>query len=381
MSTAISSPSDVRILALLLGAVLAACTPPIDEGARPRTRAEATEIVAGLRRVVTPEGVDRLETVKLGGLDQWISIRGADRRNPVLLMIHGGPGYASMPTSWYFQRGWEDYFTVVNWDQRGTGKTYVENRGNETAAMLTIERILADAEEIVVWLRRELGRDRIFVLGHSWGSYLGLRLAERHPEWLHAYIGMGQITDLLESERRGWRFAMDAARADGNAEAIAALEAVAPYAEGKAPKLEELRVQRRWVEHYGGSAHGRTGSDDFTAAVRLAPEYTDEDVQLVWVANRLSVERLFPEFLAKVDLSGVAALDCPLILLLGRHDRLVSSRVAAEWFERVRAPEKTLVWFEHSAHEPHSEEPGRMLTALVTLARPFAERAGDVPPY
>jgi proline iminopeptidase len=87
--------------------------------ARPRNRAEATELVAGLRRIVSPEGVDTLQTVRLGGIDQWISIRGTDRRNPILLMIHGGPGYVSMPTSWYFQRAWEEYFTVVNWDQRG----------------------------------------------------------------------------------------------------------------------------------------------------------------------------------------------------------------------------------------------------------------------
>ena len=238
---------------------------------RPRSRAEATELVAGLRRIVSAEGVDRLQTVRLGGIDQWISIRGADRRNPILLMIHGGPGYASMPTSWYFQRGWEEYFTVVNWDQRGAGKTFAANEQDVVAPTMTIDRMIADADELIIWLRREFGRERIFVLGHSWGSYVGLIIAQRHPEWLHAYIGVAQITDMLESERRGWRFAMNAARADNNAEAIAALQAIAPYAVSRPPTTEALLVQRHWVGHYGGTMYRRVDSRDFTRAVALAP--------------------------------------------------------------------------------------------------------------
>ncbi|MEX0733301.1 MAG: alpha/beta fold hydrolase [Steroidobacteraceae bacterium] len=360
-------------------AALGACVPDAEQGVRPRTRAEALEIVSGLRRIVSPEGVDRLEAVHIGGIDQWISIRGTDLRNPILLFIHGGPGYVSMPTSWYFQRGWEEFFTVVNWDQRGAGKTYVGNDSQAVWPTLTIERVVADAEELIAWLRQEYGRDRIFVLGHSWGSVVGLTVARRHPEWLHAYIGMGQITDFLESERRGWRFAMDAARAENNAEAIAALEAIAPYAEETPPTRADLLVQRHWVGHYGGAIYRRADSRDFTRAVSLAPEYTDEDVRRVWIGNQISVERILPELLAGGDLTGTTQLECPLLLLSGRHDYIVSSSAALEWYQRLRAPSKTLVWFERSAHEPLNEEPGRTLMALVTHAWPIAERAGDVP--
>lgn len=360
-------------------AALGACVPDAEQGVRPRNRAEALEIVSGLRRIVSPQGVDRLEAVNIGGIDQWISIRGTDLRNPILLFIHGGPGYVSMPTSWYFQRGWEEFFTVVNWDQRGAGKTYAGNDPRAVFPTLTIERVVADAEELMAWLRREYGRDRIFVLGHSWGSFVGLTVARRHPEWLHAYIGRGQITDFRESERRGWRFAMDAAHAENNAEAMVALEAIAPYAEETPPTLADLLVQRRWVGHYGGAIYRRADSRDFTRAVSLAPEYTDEDVSRVWIGNQISVERILPELLAAGDLTGITQLECPLILLSGRHDFNVSSSAAEEWYQRLRAPSKTLVWFEQSAHEPLNEEPGRMLMALVTHARPIAERAGDVP--
>lgn len=346
----------------------------------PHSRAEAVGIIAELRRVVADQGVERLEKVRIGGIDQWVSIRGNDRRNPVLLMLHGGPGWVAMPTSWYFQRGWEEYFTVVQWDQRGAGKTYVANDPAAVAPTMTRERMVADAEELTAWLRREFGKDRIFVLGHSWGSYLGLELAQRRPEWLHAYIGMGQISNAPESERRGWAWTLQQARQDGNAQAVAELEALAPYAQGNAPvALESLFKQRKWLNHYGGMVHNRRGGDAEAAAIKLSPEYSDQDVSGMWKGNDFSMQHLLADVLT-LDMSGVRRLDTPLFVLLGRHDYNVSSALAAEWFQTVQAPQKTLVWFEQSAHEVMIEEPGKTLMTLVQQVRPIAERAGDVAP-
>src|SRR6266481_2335763 len=162
-------------------AVFAMAPARADEPAKPASRAEATAIIADARKIVTPNGVERLEKVRIGGIDQWISIRGADRRNPVLLYLHGGPGYVSIPMSWWFSRGLEEYFTVVQWDQRATGKTYLLTDPAKVAPTLTRERMIADTEEMAAWARTEFSKDKIFVLGHSWGSFLGLQLAERHP--------------------------------------------------------------------------------------------------------------------------------------------------------------------------------------------------------
>src|SRR5262249_16374437 len=151
---------------------------------RPHNRAEATKIIADLRHIVTPRGIEQLRKVRIGGIDQWISVRGKDRRNPILLYLHGGPGFAMMPTSWTYQAGWEDYFAVVQWDQRGSGKTYGASDPKSVEPTLTYERYLADTEEMIRFLRREYGKDKIFLLGHSWGSALGLSIAEKHPEWL-----------------------------------------------------------------------------------------------------------------------------------------------------------------------------------------------------
>ncbi|WP_145480027.1 alpha/beta fold hydrolase [Stenotrophomonas rhizophila] len=345
----------------------------------PTSRAESTRIIGELRRVVADGGIERLEAVRIGGIDQWVSIRGNDRRNPVLLMLHGGPGWVAMPTSWYFQRGWEEYFTVVQWDQRGAGKTYASNDPARVAPTMTRERMIADSEELVAWLRKEFGKDRIFVLGQSWGSYLGLELAQRRPEWLHAYIGMGQVTNAPESERRGWAWTLQRAKAAGNAEAVAELEALAPYAEGNTPlPLENLFKQRKWLNQYGGMVHNRTGGNAEAAAIRLSPEYTDQDVAAIWKGNDFSMQHLLAEVLT-LDMSQVRGLKTPLFLFLGRHDYNVSSELAAEWFNTVRAPGKQLVWFEQSAHEVMIEEPGKTLLTLVNQVRPIAERAGDTP--
>lgn len=362
----------MRSFLLLILLTLTAVSASATNAPRPFTRADATAAIADMRKIVVPGGIERLEKVRIGGIDQWVSIRGNDPRNPVLLMLHGGPGWVAMPTSWYFQRGWEEYFTVVQWDQRGAGKTYAANDPATVVPTMTIARMNADAEEMVAWVRRELGKDKIFVLGHSWGSYLGLELARKRPEWLHAYIGMGQLANGPESERRGWAWTLQQAQQDGNAEAVADLQSVAPYAQGSTPvPLADLMKQRKWLNHYGGMVYGRNGGGAEAAAIKLSPEYTDDDLAKVWQGNEASENALLSNVLT-TDFNDVRTLDCPVILFLGRHDINVSSTVAAEWFERLQAPSKRVVWFEHSAHEVMNEEPGKTLLSLVQVARPLA---------
>jgi proline iminopeptidase len=361
-------------------AVLATVPVRGQDPAQPASRAEVTAIIANARKILTPNGVERLEKVRIGGIDQWVSIRGVDRRNPVLLLIHGGPGYVSIPMSWWFSRGWEEYFTVVQWDQRAAGKTYLLNDPATIAPTLTRERMIADTVEMAAWARRELGKQRIFVLGHSFGSFLGLQLVELHPEWLYAYIGACQLIDGPESERRGWRFAMDAARREGNAEAVRELGASAPYAApGRIIPIKDIYVERKWVSYYGGAmAHRRDNSAD-SALAQLSPDYTDQEIGRIWEGNKFATPYLLPDVVA-LDLMKTNELAVPLILFVGRHDRTVNSEVAATWFDTVKAPGKQLVWFEHSGHMPMTEEPGKFLLSLVRYARPIAEKAGDVAP-
>lgn len=370
----------MRKLVALLGLLLTALHPASAQApVGPHNRTEAVKIIAGLREIVSPQGLRAIETVPIGGIGQVVSIRSQDLRNPVLIYLHGGPGFVEMPLDWWWNRGWDEYFTVVQWDQRNAGKTYVAS-GPSDPASLTPERFQRDAEELVRWALKRFGKRKVFVLGHSWGSMLGLKLAARHPEWLHAYIGMGQATNSPESERRGWIWTMAQARADGNARAVAELQAIAPYAEKPGPiPVKSILTQRKWLGHYGGAAWRRRGGDFEAAAFKLAPEYTDEDVRNAFKGQEAVTNALLPRILS-TDLSTIRELKVPLLLILGRHDKNVSSEVAAEWFATLRAPSKKLVWFERSAHHMTSEEPGKLLTTLVAHARPIAERAGDAAP-
>ena len=343
------------------------------------SRAEATKIIAKARRIVNPSGVEQLEKVQIGGIDQWVSIRGTDRRNPVLLYIHGGPGYVSIPMSWWFTRGLEEYFTVVQWDQRAAGKTFLLTDPAKIASTVTTERMIGDVEEMAGWARREFGKEKIFVLGHSYGSFLGLQVAQRHPEWFYAYIGVCQSINGPENERRGWRFAIDAARRAGNAEALRELEAIAPYAApGQTVPVKDLYIQRKWVGSYGGVMAYRTDNSADSDLVQLSPDYSEQEISHIWDGNKFATPYLLPD-LVSTDLSKISKLTVPLILFEGRHDMNVNSDVATAWFDKVRAPEKHLVWFEHSGHMPMTEEPGKFLISLVRFARPIAERARDTP--
>jgi len=177
-----------------------------------------------------------------------VSVRGTDRRNPVLPYIHGGPGYVSIPMSWWFSCGLEEYFTVVQWDQRAAGKTYSSPILPRSRGPSQPNGWSNDVDVMAAWARHEFDKDRILVLGHSYGGFLGLRFAQHHPERLYAYIGVCQSINGPENERGGRRFAVDAAGRAGNSEAMRELEAIAPYAApGQTIPIKDLYVQRKWV--------------------------------------------------------------------------------------------------------------------------------------
>lgn len=356
------------LIALPCGESLAAAGKPAF------TRDDARAIIDDLQKVVTPHGIDRRLLVPINGTRQWITVRGRDLGNPVLLFIHGGPAAPEIPASWTFQNGWEGYFTVVQWDQRGSGKTYNANDPRKIAPTMTLPQMVADTEAMVRALRTGYHKDKIFVLGHSWGSLLGLILARKHPEWLYAYVGMGQMIDSRRSERLDYLETLKAAEAAGNETAVEELRALEPYPEsdGTVP-LAKLNIERAWSVKFGGLSWGRDSYGYYYHAAKLSPDYTDADLEAIDKGSALSLERLLPAFIA-FDYSKVTDFRCPIVLFEGRHDFTVSSVVAAEWFAKLRAPYKKLVWFENSAHMMQIEEPGRVLVHLVQDVRPLAYR-------
>jgi proline iminopeptidase len=336
------------------------------------SRAQVTGIIADARKIVSGIGVEELLKIPIGGTQQWISVRGHDRDNPILLMIHGGPASPEIPTSWFFQSGWEDYFTVVQWDQRGSGKSYNANDPKTIQPTLSLERITLDAEEVVQYLREKYHKDKIFVLGHSWGSVVGIQLAHRHPEWLHAYVGMGQVISGQENERVGYQMTLQVAETTHNTEAVNDLKSIAPYpnADGTMP-LEKINKERKWSVNFGGLAWGRKSLAFYSNLMQLSPDYTEADIAAVNKGAALSLGPLLGDLL-NFDYRGIIEWHCPIVIFAGRHDFTTPSSVTAAWFAKIQAPSKKLLWFENSAHMMMVEEPGRMLVHLVEDVRPLA---------
>ncbi len=239
---------------------------------------------------------------------------------------------------------------------------------------MTGTRMEDDAAQMVQYLRATYHKNKIFVLGHSWGSILGLELAHDHPEWLYAYIGMGQMIDTQESERLDYEDTLKAANSAHNAQAIKELKSIAPYPGGDSSRLlDKINLERKWSVKFGGMSWRRDSYDCYYDAGKLSPDYTDADLDAIGKGSLLSLTHLMDVF-GTFDYSRVTDFRCPIVIFNGRHDDTVSAKITAAWFAKVRAPVKKLVWFENSAHMMQIEEPGRVLAHLVEDVRPLARR-------
>lgn len=343
------------------------------------SRDEVRRILDSNRMIITPQGIDEKIKLHINGIDQWISIRGKDRRNPILLFLHGGPASPAMPEGYTFQTPWEDYFTVVQWDQRGSGKTY---RANSEAAMapgMNVETMTDDAAQVAQYLREHYHKQKIFLLGHSWGTVLGVHLAQKHPDWFYAYISVGQVVNGRRNEAIGYNYALGRAKAEGNTKAIAELEAIGPYPGTAKLTPERIGVRGQWEMYYGGLAWGRKDFQFDVDAEELSPDYTREDLDAIDKGSAFSLKYLL-DALLDVDFDHTTHFDCPVIVYVGAHDFTTPHETAEKWFDDIQAPSKRLVSFADSAHMMMQEQPGRFLVHLVDDALPLAQKVGDAAP-
>ncbi len=331
------------------------------------------QIVEDLNRIVTPNGVQETFEVTLGGARQAVNVRGADRKNPVLIFVHGGPAAVEMPIAWSFQRPWEDYFTVVQYDQRGAGRSFLLNDPEQLAPTLSPDRYRDDAVELIELLRKKYGKRKVFLLGHSWGSVVGLSVAAKRPDLLHAYIGVGQVIDFRQNEVEGFEWTLKEAHRRRDATAVAELEAIRPYPGSGPFDLKKLETERKWNVQYGGLAAGRSDSNFYFRPARISPLYTPADRKAWDAGSAFTMKTMFPK-LADISFMNLRKVDTPVLMFLGRDDYTTPSNIAAKWLKGLKAPGKKMVWFEHSAHLPMLEEPGHFFAALLREVRPLAER-------
>ena len=318
-------------------------------------RDDAGQIIAG--------SLSERVTVEIGGIPQSMFIQSADPANPVLLFLHGGPGMVEFFMEEEYPTGLEQHFTMVWWEQRGAGMSFSPDIPPET---MTMEQMIADAIEVADYLRARFGQERIILLGHSWGAYLGIQVAAAAPDRFLAYVGMGQIAHQLRSEVMAREYLLDLYRARGDAGMVRRLEG-APVSMEHGTSAAWMRLRDRAM-HSAGVGHTREMTSVITGIflpMWRVRAYTLPEKINIW-RGKIRSRPFFWEDLLRDDLNArLTTFDLPIYFFTGRHDFTSAAEVSRTYFDAIDAPVKGFYLFENSAHSPLFEEPERATDILL----------------
>ncbi len=301
------------------------------------------------------------EFVPVNGDRQWLMLTGAPASGPLVLILHGGPGGSETVLFRHFNKGLEAGVRVAYWDQRGAGRSYDPKR---PPSNMTVAQFVRDLEVVVAHLRERTGAP-VVLLGHSWGSALGLLYARERPRTVAGFIGVGQVADQAAQEVASYACALAEARRRRHRKAILQLEQIGP------PPFDvaALMTKNRWVEAFGGYFAPGFNKMGAMASALFKGETSVGEVRRLIAANMFSLRALWPEVRTLDVTARVPEVEVPVAFLLGRQDRQVPSELAAAYVERLRAPAKTLTWFERSAHNPPFEQPAEFNAAVLEAVR------------
>jgi pimeloyl-ACP methyl ester carboxylesterase len=318
--------------------------------------------------IASPHGIDHAGYVQIGGIPQWIQIRGHDRSNPVLLCVHGGPGGTWIPVTGLFS-SWEKNFTVVFWDQRGAGKT-LKATGPGVASTMTIERMTRDGIEVAEHVRKQLGKEKIVLLGHSFGSILGVRMVKERPDLFHAFVGTGQASDLPRSTALEFERVRQLAQNAHDVKTVEQLQRIGP------PPFSDLQEASVFFQSSGKyqSQSDNAALDELKRSLLSpVPDYSIADE-----INRFRGFAVVPPWSLYQEMLGtkLASLGgeftVPVFVFQGTADFVTPAALADEYVQSIRAPHKEFVTLPDGGHFAVWTMAERFRTELVNRVRPLA---------
>lgn len=313
------------------------------------------------------EGIDEKTWIELGGLEQWVTIRGKHLDNPLLLVLHGGPGSAMSLLAHKAFRGWDEAFTVVNWDQRGAGRTFGRH-GAAGCGALSIEGMIGDGLELAGQLRSRFPGRPMVVMGISWGSVLGIEMIRRRPDLFAAYVGVGQVIDMQRGETLSYFGALDRLRSQGRVRDAAALQAIPPppYA-----SLKTLRKERKLLVSTMPEAERRVFRQ-MGLELLLAPDAKLSDLPAFMGGAKFSLGALWDELMGWRLADGGLQFDVPMVFLQGDLDLQTPTALVIEAAPQIRTPHTEVILFTDAGHVAlvtHAEE---FLREMIERVRPLA---------
>jgi pimeloyl-ACP methyl ester carboxylesterase len=312
-----------------------------------------------------PESIAEIVTMDINGLKQKMIIRGRDSTKPVLLYLHGGPGDPEFPFVKYFNPEIEDMFVVCYLDQRGAGLSYSKNISPQT---MTLSQFVDDAGKVSEYLIHRFNREKIYLLGHSWGSMLGSFTANKFPDYYYAFISVGQVGDQVRSEKISYNFVLARARELKDKRAIKKLEKIGspPYSDPK-EAIDKMLIQRKYVVRYGGAVKKGKFYPAAVKPIIFCREYKLID-KINYLKGMKSSRNYLWDVIMKTNLfTAVPAQQIPVYMMQGTSDYETSYAIAKEYFDSLKAPLKKFYSFENSAHSPIFEEPEKFNRILKEI--------------
>lgn len=322
--------------------------------------------------------VDTRDFVIINGTRQTIYLAGSSRDNPVLLWLDGGPGGSEVGWVRPYLGPLHEHFTIVCWDQRGTAASFRAGRDG-----LTVQQFTDDVIALAQLLADRFNQEKIFLVGHSWGSVIGLLAAHREPELFHAYVGAGQQINAVENDTIGYEMILNGAKAAGEAKTVKIMERIGypPYMKtledgSTVPDGDAYFQVLSRLYHYSPSA---PADEHFRSEkMFLAPEHSLFDrINLIRGVVR-GVKQIYPQ-LADLDFErAITELECPLFIVNGRYDFSCVATISERWYHTVKAPLKGLLWLENSGHNAVYTEADEFMRFMVQTVRPLSESDSDL---
>ena len=311
--------------------------------------------------------IAEIEKVILGGQEQYIIIRGVDAAKPIMLFLHGGPGSPEVAFMKHYNRDIEKDFVMVYWEQRGAGKSYSKEIPPES---MNLEQMISDTRELSEYLVNRFNREKIFLMGHSWGSLLGTLTAHKYPELYYAWFGIGQVGDQFIGEQISFRWAKDQAVERNDNRAVKALMKLNfPDSDASVNEwINYLMAERKYVNRYGGGTTREiTGMWPLIKIVLNSGIYTLGEKLNFMNASMFSLEHLWLDVINTNLFNEIDSMRVPVYIFHGIHDYTTPYSVAKDFYKQLKAPQKDFFSFENSAHSPIMEEPEKFNSILRGL--------------
>ncbi|MBS4215045.1 alpha/beta fold hydrolase [Neobacillus rhizophilus] len=301
--------------------------------------------------------------VKIGGIDQWITIRGENRNNPVLLLIHGGPASTYSIFS-PLLRSWEKHFIVVQWDQRGAGKTFGKN-GKEGSGAITFDRLAEDGIEVAEYLRDKFGHQKVILIGSSVGSLIGIMMAKVRPELFYAYVGTDQ--NAPDSQNLVYTLSVNAFRGAGITRGVQLLEKMG--ADQSQWSRKDFDKKNRLIVKTIKDVPNMI-TDLILPSMLSSPEHKIRDMMDIFKGMSYSLDHLFNE-LINFDFKKYSKFEVPVFIFHGDHDIITPTELARAYYDDIEAPQKEFVLIKNAGHLACFARPNQFLDELIKRVRPL----------